>query len=61
LCDVEGSLANFVPFTELFYGVHFFLYFQHGQHVEGVIIIESFSGMKQGDPLGSLLFILAHY
>jgi hypothetical protein len=29
--------------------------------VEGVTIIESSLGMKQGDPLGGLLFVLAHY
>jgi len=29
--------------------------------VEGVTIIESSLGMKQGDPLGGHLFILAHY
>jgi hypothetical protein len=29
--------------------------------VEGVIIIESFSNTRQGDPLGGFLFILAHY
>jgi hypothetical protein len=53
-------LANIVPFTKLFYGVHSSLYFQHGQHEKGVIIIESFLGMKQGDPLGGHLFALAH-
>jgi hypothetical protein len=54
-------LANVVPFTKLFYGVHYFLYYQHGQHVEGVTIIESSSNTKQGDPLGGPLFVLAHY
>ncbi len=29
--------------------------------MEGVTIIESFSSMKQGDPLRGLLFALAHY
>jgi hypothetical protein len=29
--------------------------------VEGVTIIESFSGVKRSDPLGGLLFALAHY
>jgi hypothetical protein len=29
--------------------------------VEGVTIIESFSSMKEGDPLGGPLFILPHY
>jgi hypothetical protein len=42
-----GFLANIVPFTMLFYGVHFFIYFQHGQYEEGVIIIESFSSTRQ--------------
>jgi len=35
LCDAEGPLTSVVPFTRLFYGAHFFLYFQHGQHAEG--------------------------
>jgi hypothetical protein len=61
LCDVEEPLANIVPFTRLFYGAHSFLYYQHGQHVEGVTIIESSSSMKWGDPLRRLLFDLAHY
>jgi hypothetical protein len=43
LCDVAGPLANIVPFTKLFYGVHSSFYYQHGRHVEGVTIIESFS------------------
>ncbi len=29
--------------------------------MEGVTIIKSFLGTKQGDPLKSLLFVLAHY
>jgi tRNA U38,U39,U40 pseudouridine synthase TruA len=61
LCDVGGHLANIVPFTRLFYGVHSFLYFQHGQHVEGVTNIESFSSIRQSDPLGDPLFASAHY
>ncbi len=61
LCDVEGTLANIVPFTRFFYDVHPSLYYQHGQNVEGVTIIESSSSTKQGDPLGGPLFVLAHY
>ncbi len=61
LCDVKGPLANIVPFTKLFYGACSFFNYQHGQHVKGVTIIESLSGMTQGDPLGGLSFILAHY
>jgi hypothetical protein len=45
----------------LFYGAHSSLYFQHGWHVEGVTIIESFSSTKQGDPLRGPLFALVHY
>ncbi len=54
-------MANIVPFTKLFYGFHFFFHYQHGWHVEGVTIIESSLSMRQGDPLGGPLFILAHY
>ncbi len=50
LCDVEKPLANIVSFTRLFYGVHSFIYYQHGWHVEGVTIIESSLGTKHGDP-----------
>jgi hypothetical protein len=39
----------------------FLFYFQHGWHVEGVTIIESFSSTRYGDPLGGFLFALAHY
>jgi len=39
LCDVEKLLANIVPFTKLFYGTHFSIYYQHGQHVEGVTLL----------------------
>jgi hypothetical protein len=52
---------NIVPFTKLFYHAHFSFYYQHGPHVEGVTTIESSSGTKQGDPIGGLLFVLAHY
>jgi hypothetical protein len=61
VCDVEWPLINIVPFIRLFYGVHSSFYFHHGWHVEGVTIIESFSSTRQGDPLGGLLFALAHY
>jgi hypothetical protein len=61
LCDVEGPLVNIILFTKLFYGAYSFLYYEHGRHVEGVTFIESFLGMRQGDPLGGLLFIFAHY
>jgi len=46
LCDAKGPLASIIPFTGLFYGVHSFIHLQHGWHVEGVIIIESSSGMR---------------
>ncbi len=52
---------NIVPFTRLFYGVHYFFYYQHGWYVEGVTIIKSFLGTRQGDPLRGHLFILAHH
>jgi len=42
LWDARGPLVNIVPFTRLFYGVHSFPYYQHMQHEEGVIVIESF-------------------
>jgi hypothetical protein len=56
-----GPLASIVPFTRLFYGAHFSLYYQQRQSVEGATIIESSLSMKQGNPLKGLLFALAHY
>ncbi len=50
LCDAGGFLVNIVPFPKLFYRAHFSLYYQHGWHVEGVTIIESSLGIRQGDP-----------
>jgi hypothetical protein len=41
--------------------VFIFLYYQHGQHEEGVTIIESLANMKQSDPLGGPLLSIAHY
>jgi hypothetical protein len=61
LCDVKRPLVNIIPFTMLFYGTHSSLYYQHGWHVEVVTIIESSLGIRQGDPLRGLLFVLAHY
>jgi len=61
LCVVKGPLVSIIPFTKLFYGAHFSIYYQHGRHVEGVAIIESSSSTRQGDPLKGYLFILAHY
>jgi hypothetical protein len=46
LCDVEGPLANIVPFTKLYYGVHFPIYYQHGRHVDAITIIESYLNTK---------------
>jgi hypothetical protein len=46
LQDVKGPLVSIDPFTMLFYGVHFFLYYQHGHHEEGVTIIEFSLGTK---------------
>ncbi len=45
----------------LFYGFHFSFYYQHGQHEEGVTIIESSSGTRKGYFLWSNIFALAHY
>jgi hypothetical protein len=52
--------TNHCPFHQI-YGAHSSFYFQNGQHEEGVTIIESSSSIRQGDPLGGLLFTLAHY
>jgi hypothetical protein len=56
----KGLWQRLSPY-KVFYGVHSSLYYQHGWHVEGVTIIESSSGMKQGDLLRGSLFFLAHY
>jgi hypothetical protein len=46
LRDVGGPLVNIIPFTKLFDDVHFSFYYLHGQHEEGVTIIESFSNTR---------------
>jgi hypothetical protein len=61
LCDAKGLLLNIAVFIKLFYVIHFSLCYQCGWHFEGVIIIESSLGTKQGDSLGGPLFVLAHY
>jgi hypothetical protein len=50
LQGAKGPLVNIILSTTLFYDDHFSLYFQHGQHGEGVTIIESSLGTKQGNP-----------
>ncbi len=61
LQNAKGLLVSIVPFTRMFYGVHSFLFYQHGQHEKGVLIIESYLSTRQDDPLKGLLFALAHY
>jgi hypothetical protein len=58
---MSRGLWQTLSFTNLFYGDHYSLYYQHGWHVEGVTIIESSLGTRQRDPLGGILFPLAHY
>jgi hypothetical protein len=48
--NVKGPLANIVPFTKMFYGIHSSIFYHHGQHEEGITIIESSLSTKQGDP-----------
>ncbi len=57
----RGAFGEHYPFTKLFYGAHFSFYYWHGWHVERIIIIEFSLSTRQGDPLGGLLFTLAHY
>jgi len=52
-----GGFNKHCPFMMLFYGAHFSFYYQHGWHVEGVTIIESFLGTKHGNLLGGPLFV----
>ncbi len=61
LWNVESLLVSIIPFIRLFYGIHFFLHYQHEQHEEGVTIIKSSSSMKQGNLLKGFLFSLIHY
>jgi hypothetical protein len=53
-------LVSIIPFIRVFYAIHFSFYYQHGWHLEGVNIIESVLSMRQGDPLGGPLYVLAH-
>ncbi len=45
LCDVKGHLVNIILLPSYFM-LFIFFYYQHGQHVEGVIIIESSLSMR---------------
>ncbi len=49
------------PFTMLFFNVHYSFHEQHEQHKEGVTIIESSLGARQGDPLRGPLFAIVCY
>jgi hypothetical protein len=57
----QRTFGKHYPLYKLFYDVHFSFYYQHGQHEDRVTIIDSSSSTKHGDPLGGLLFALAHY
>ncbi len=57
----KGPLVNILLFTMLFYGAYSSFYYHHRRRVERVTIIESPLGRRQCDPLGSHLFVLAHY
>jgi len=46
LWNIGGPLANIVPITRLFYGAYFSIYYYHGQHEEGVTVIESSSNTR---------------
>jgi hypothetical protein len=46
-CAMLGAFNKHCPFLPCFiYAVHSSLYYQHGQHVKGVIIIKSYLGMR---------------
>jgi hypothetical protein len=47
LYEIKGPLPNIVLFFKLFYGAHFFFYFQHGQHVEGPPLLSYFQAQDK--------------
>jgi hypothetical protein len=56
-----GFLANIVPFTKLFYGVHFLFTSNMGSMKRGSSLLNHFQAQGKGGPLGGPLFALAHY
>ncbi len=56
-----GAFGKHYPLYQVVLWCSLFFYYQHGQHVKGVTIIESSLGMRWGDPLGNPLYVLAHY
>jgi len=56
----QGAFNELCPFYHVLWCT-FFFYYQDDQHVEGVTIIKSSSGTKQGDSLKGHLFALAYY
>jgi hypothetical protein len=54
LCDVEGLLMNIVPLYQVVLWCSFFSLLLAWAACGGIIIIESFSSMIQGDPFGGL-------
>ncbi|KAL2608417.1 hypothetical protein R1flu_026990 [Riccia fluitans] len=55
-----GSLDQLFPFVRSFYARRSPLYFSHCSHEDEVSLFSPESGTRQGDPLGSSLFALAH-
>jgi hypothetical protein len=60
-CDVGGGFNENCPLYQIVLWCSSFIYYQHGQHVEEVTIIESSSNTRPGDPIKDFLFALAHY
>jgi hypothetical protein len=61
LCDARGAFGEHCPLYQVILWWTLFFFLPAWAACGGVIIIESSSGMRQGDFLGGLLFALAHY
>ncbi|KAJ7570685.1 hypothetical protein O6H91_01G131400 [Diphasiastrum complanatum] len=57
----HGPLAQLIPFVRSFYSMDAPLYFSHASRSGDVLVIPSADGIRQGDPLGGVLFSLVHF
>ncbi len=61
LCVIGINIIQLIPFVCEFYTFESPLFYNHHNRERDVIIIPSTMGIRQGDPLGGVLFALIHF
>jgi len=61
LCVVGGDIIQLIPFIYAFYAFESPLFYSHYNCESEVMVIPSTMGIRQGDPLGGVLFALIHF